>query len=78
MNTSTPRLFIAATRQNEGKTTVSLGLASALQKRYPRAVVGKFNGRSEDITELDALVAYLQMMGTLVNFTDLPPERLRQ
>ena len=36
MNTSTPRLFIAATRQNEGKTTVSLGLASALQKRYPR------------------------------------------
>ena len=51
---------------------------TALQKRYPRAVVGKFNGRSEDITELDALVAYLQMMGTLVNFTDLPPERLRQ
>lgn len=36
MNTSTPRLFIAATRQNEGKTTASLGLASALQKHYPR------------------------------------------
>ena len=36
MNTSTPRLFIAATRQNEGKTTTSLGLASALQKHYPR------------------------------------------
>ena len=36
MNTSTPRLFIAATRQNEGKTTISLGLASALQKHYPR------------------------------------------
>jgi len=51
---------------------------TALEKRYPRAVVAKFNGRSEAITELDALVAYLQMMGTLVNFSDLPPERLRQ
>lgn len=35
-NTSTPRIFIAATRQNDGKTTVSLGLLSALQKHYPR------------------------------------------
>ena len=30
------------------------------------------------ITEMDALVAYLQMLGTLVRFGDLPPERLRQ
>ena len=51
---------------------------TALLKRYPRAVVGKFNGRSRRITEMDALVAYLQMLGTLVNFSDLPPERLRQ
>ncbi len=36
MNTTTPRLFIAATRQNEGKTTVALGLASALQRVHPR------------------------------------------
>src|SRR5262245_28739505 len=36
MNTSTPRVFIAATRQNDGKTTTSLGLISALQKFYPR------------------------------------------
>ena len=36
MNASTPRLFIAATRQNEGKTTTSLGLASTLQKHHPR------------------------------------------
>jgi len=51
---------------------------TALLKRYPRAVVGKFNGQSEAITELDALIAHLQMMGTLVRFGDLPPERLRQ
>ena len=36
MNTETPRVFIAATRQNDGKTTVSLGLLAALQKIYPR------------------------------------------
>src|SRR5258706_9865954 len=36
MNTETPRVFIAATRMNDGKTTTSLGLLSALQKLYPR------------------------------------------
>ena len=35
MNTTTPRVFIAATRQNEGKTTVSLGLIAALQPHFP-------------------------------------------
>ncbi|HXJ56086.1 MAG TPA: AAA family ATPase [Verrucomicrobiae bacterium] len=36
MNNVTPRVFIAATRQNDGKTTTSLGLLAALQKHYPR------------------------------------------
>src|SRR5947209_2746800 len=36
MNSITPRLFIAATRQNDGKTTTSLGLLAAIQRRYPR------------------------------------------
>ena len=36
MNTATPRVFIAATRQNDGKTTTSLGLIAALQKYFPR------------------------------------------
>ena len=36
MNTVTPRVFIAGTRQNEGKTTTSLGLLAALQKYHPR------------------------------------------
>jgi cytochrome c oxidase cbb3-type subunit 2 len=49
-----------------------------LLKRYPRAVTGKFNATVQGITELDALVAYLQMLGTLVQFADIPPERLRQ
>jgi hypothetical protein len=36
MNASTPRVFIAATRQNDGKTTTSLGLMAALQQHFPR------------------------------------------
>jgi BioD-like phosphotransacetylase family protein len=36
MNTVTPRVFIAATRQNDGKTTTSLGLIAALQKHFAR------------------------------------------
>ena len=36
MNTTTPRIFVAATQQNDGKTTTALGLFSALQKRRGR------------------------------------------
>jgi BioD-like phosphotransacetylase family protein len=36
MNTVTPRLFVAATQQNDGKTTTSLGLFAALKKRLGR------------------------------------------
>src|SRR3954463_3961967 len=36
MNAETPRVFIAATRQNDGKTTTSLGLLAAMQMCYPR------------------------------------------
>ncbi len=35
-NTSTPRLFIAATRQNDGKTTTSVGLLAAMRSAFPR------------------------------------------
>ncbi|MCU0772255.1 MAG: AAA family ATPase [Verrucomicrobia bacterium] len=36
INSVTPRVFIAATRQNDGKTTTSLGLLAALQPHFPR------------------------------------------
>ncbi|TWB21945.1 cytochrome c oxidase cbb3-type subunit 2 [Nitrospirillum amazonense] len=52
--------------------------ASGLLKRYPKAVVGKFNTESPELTEMDALVAYLQMLGTLVEFSKLQPEDLHQ
>src|SRR5947209_18711707 len=36
MNNVTPRIFVAATEQNAGKTTTSLGLFSALRKSRGR------------------------------------------
>jgi cytochrome c oxidase cbb3-type subunit 2 len=42
---------------------------SALLARYPKAKVGDFDGDKTRLTEMDALVAYLQMLGTLVDFS---------
>ncbi|MFM7344298.1 MAG: cytochrome-c oxidase, cbb3-type subunit II [Tagaea sp.] len=52
--------------------------ADALAKRYPKAVVSNFAGDPTKVTEMDALVAYLQMLGTLVDFRSVRPEQLRQ
>jgi cytochrome c oxidase cbb3-type subunit 2 len=42
---------------------------TGLLARYPRTKVEDFDGDPRKITEMDALVAYLQMLGTLVDFT---------
>ncbi len=39
-----------------------------LAKRYPKAQARDFDGNPDRITEADALIAYLQMLGTLVDF----------
>lgn len=46
--------------------------AKGLLQRYPKAQVRRFDGQTGDNippTELDAVIAYLQMLGTLVDFT---------
>jgi cytochrome c oxidase cbb3-type subunit 2 len=42
--------------------------ADAFVKRYPKAAVRNFDGKGGAPTEMDALIAYLQMLGTLVDF----------
>jgi cytochrome c oxidase cbb3-type subunit 2 len=42
--------------------------AAALAKRYPKVNVRDFDGNPSHITEADALIAYLQMLGIEVNF----------
>ena len=45
-----------------------------LQKRYPKAQVRDFDGDPDRLTEMDALIAYLQMLGTLVDVEKAAPQ----
>ena len=51
---------------------------SDLLKRYPKAQARDFDGDPKRLTEMDALVAYLQMLGTLVDFSAVTPQQLKQ
>ncbi|QAY78725.1 cytochrome-c oxidase, cbb3-type subunit II [Sphingosinicella sp. BN140058] len=46
----------------------------ALTARYPKSQVRDFDGDPSRLTEMDALVAYLQMLGTLVDFEAAAPQ----
>jgi len=52
--------------------------ADAFLARYPKAALGDFDGDPSKVTELDALISYLQMLGTLVDFTKFKPELARR
>ncbi|MAK98781.1 MAG: cytochrome-c oxidase, cbb3-type subunit II [Citromicrobium sp.] len=53
--------------------------AGDLTQRYPKAQVRDFDGDPDRVTEMDALIAYLQMLGTLVDFeAGAPLEELAQ
>lgn len=51
---------------------------SAFLERYPKAQVGDLDGQPEQLTEMDAIVAYLQILGRMVDFTDIRTEDLLQ
>ena len=46
--------------------------------RYPKAAVGDFDGQPGRVTEMDALVAYMQILGRMVDFTAIRSEDLLQ
>jgi len=46
---------------------------SGVVERYPGAQQRDFDGQPE-VTEMDAIIAYLQMLGTLVDFSTFTPE----
>jgi len=50
----------------------------AVLARYPKAAVGDFDGQPDRVTEMDALVAYLQILGRMVDFTAVRTEDLVQ
>ncbi|MTI00207.1 cytochrome-c oxidase, cbb3-type subunit II [Roseibium sp. RKSG952] len=43
--------------------------AYEFEERWPTATVRSFDGNPKEVTEMDALVAYLQMLGTMVDFS---------
>ena len=50
------------------------GDADDFLKRYPKAQARDFDGDPRFLSELDALIAYLQMLGTLVDFGAYDPQ----
>lgn len=55
-----------------------MGDSKSLLKRYPGASIGSATGNPAAPTEMDALVAYLQVLGTMVKFSDVGVEELKQ
>ena len=54
------------------------GDTSGLLARYPKAATGDFDGQPGRLTEMDALIAYLQVLGRMVDFTDVRTEDILQ
>jgi cytochrome c oxidase cbb3-type subunit 2 len=52
--------------------------AGDLLKRYPKAQARDFDGDPGKLTEMDALVAYLQMLGTLVDVESAKPQEVER
>jgi len=57
-----------ATKDVATQATTDSPDAAELTKRYPRAQVRDYDGNPARISEADALIAYLQMLGTQVDF----------
>ncbi|WP_199902274.1 cbb3-type cytochrome c oxidase subunit II, partial [Azospirillum sp. B506] len=67
---ATPKADLEAQKNPDGDT-------AGLMKRYRKAVVANFTG-NKSVTEMDALVAYLQVLGTMVDFTKYQSKQLQQ
>ncbi len=63
-----PEMIANAKADVVAQATPDSAGADDLVKRYPRAQARDFDGDPQRITEADALIAYLQMLGTQVDF----------
>ncbi|WP_316015024.1 cytochrome-c oxidase, cbb3-type subunit II [Roseobacter sp. HKCCA0434] len=68
--------MIAEARADMRVQVDPMGDYDGLLDRYPGAQVRNFDGFPE-LTEMDALIAYLQMLGTLVDFSTFTPDDSR-
>jgi cytochrome c oxidase cbb3-type subunit 2 len=64
----TPDMIVRAAADVKTQATTDAPEAAEFAKRYPRALARDYDGNAARITEADALIAYLQVLGTLVDF----------
>ena len=64
----TPEMVAQAVADVKTQATTDAPDTADLEKRYPKAQARDFDGNPSRITEADALIAYLQLLGTQVNF----------
>jgi cytochrome c oxidase cbb3-type subunit 2 len=64
----TAEMIAAANADLRTQATTDAADADDLVKRYPKAQVRDFDGNPQRVTEADALIAYLQLLGTQVDF----------
>ncbi len=64
----TDAMIASAQTDLEAQDTPDSDDVAAFLKRYPKANVRDFAGHPDDVTEADALIAYLQVLGTMVDF----------
>jgi cytochrome c oxidase cbb3-type subunit II len=57
-----------ANAQADARAQASADASEDLTRRYPKAQARDYDGRPDRLTEADALIAYLQMLGTFVDF----------
>lgn len=59
----------AAASDLMGQAMPDTDAAYEFEERWPGIAVRDYDGNPKEVTEMDALVAYLQMLGTLVDFS---------
>ena len=64
----TPEMIQQARADVKTQSATDAPEAAALVKRYPRSQARDYDGNPGRVTEADALIAYLQVLGTLVDF----------
>ena len=64
----TPDMIARAAADLKTQATTDATDAAEFANRYPRAQARDYDGNAARITEADALIAYLQVLGTLVDF----------
>ncbi|MDP2737755.1 MAG: cytochrome-c oxidase, cbb3-type subunit II, partial [Pseudorhodobacter sp.] len=67
----TPAMIVAA-KEDFAAQIDPLADTTGLLARYPKAQVRSFDG-NPGVSEMDALIAYLQVLGTMVDFTTFEP-----